>query len=71
MVENDPLLSKLGLHATVAVGYGIFNQRKYVKILNSYGTDWENQGCAWVSQDYLVANADSILQLRKLEPTTV
>lgn len=69
-VEYDPMSKNLGLHAAVAVGFGIRNEKKYLKILNSYGTDWGEQGLTWVSEEYLDMYADTILWLRNRNPSS-
>ena len=68
-VEYNPNPKKLGLHAAVAVGFGNLNGKKYVKLLNSYGTDWGDQGLTWISEEYLDVHADVILWLRNQNPS--
>lgn len=54
VVEDDPNDMNVGLHALVAVGFGQrMNGLEYVKVRNSWGNGWGDQGYAWLSADYL------------------
>ena len=66
-MENNPFLPKLGGHAVLAVGFGLLKRRKYVKILNSWGTEWGDRGYSWVNEDYLSENAEEFFHLLKLD----
>lgn len=55
--------SYLAMHAILAVGYGTLNKKVYLKVRNSWGTNWGIEGYAWVSEDYLNAYADECLHL--------
>ena len=45
---------EVGLHALVAVGYGKNTQDMiHIKIRNSWGAGWANDGHAWLSSSYL------------------
>lgn len=66
-VEYVHSSEKFENHAVLAVGYGVLNQRKYLKIRNSWGLNWGENGYAWLSEDFLRENALDILWLRKVE----
>jgi len=48
-----PTGSVRGLHAVAAVGIGTFGGDKVILIRNSWGTDWGDEGHAWLSTDFL------------------
>lgn len=66
-VENNSLSVKLGNHAVPAVGVGVSNQRNYLKVRNSWGLGWGNDGYAWLSEEFLLENAVEIFWLNKVE----
>lgn len=66
-VEYAHSSEKFENHAVLAVGYGVINQKKYLKIRNSWRLDWGDNGYAWLSKDFLSENALDILCLRKTE----
>lgn len=43
----------LGLHAVAAIGIGTYKGKKAILIRNSWGTDWGDDGHAWLSSDFL------------------
>jgi hypothetical protein len=40
-------------HAVIAVGYGLLANRKVVLVRNSWGSEWGEQGYAWLTETYL------------------
>lgn len=53
IVEHNPDSKKdVDVHAVLAAGYGVFHNRKYIKVRNSWGEDWGDDAYAWVSEDF-------------------
>ncbi|MBL6958028.1 MAG: DUF4384 domain-containing protein [Rhodospirillales bacterium] len=49
-------------HAMVLVGYS--DKRRALKLMNSWGSDWGNNGFAWVAYDAFVASTNSAFTMR-------
>ena len=41
-------------HAVCIVSSRIVGNKREYKIMNSWGTDWGDNGCCWISHDYLI-----------------
>lgn len=64
IVEHDPESVKDMVHAVLVVGYGEIKNRKYFKVLNSWGKNWGSNRFAWLSEKFLEVNADEMLRLQ-------
>lgn len=54
VVDFDPSDTRVGVHAVVAVAFGNSRDgRNFIKIRNSWGEKWGNQGHAWLSEEYV------------------
>lgn len=42
-------------HLMFAIGYGIRNGRKYIKVLNSWGENYGDKGCNYIYEDYVTS----------------
>ncbi len=51
IMELDISEEIVGYHAVVCCGYS--NQFKAIRIMNSWGTDWGDNGLCWLSYEYL------------------
>jgi hypothetical protein len=60
----------LWYHFVVGVGYRMIGGKKYIKILNSWGSEWGESGIAYISEDYISGgwtfNAMTLLDLPNL-----
>jgi papain like protease len=60
IVMSLPVDPVTGYHAVVAVAHGVVGSLRCVLVRNSWGTDWGLQGHAWLHEDYLTANIQSV-----------
>lgn len=67
IVEQRHSLFSTDLHAVLAVGYGEYDDRTYLKVRNSWGCNWGMGGDVWLSQEFLAESAIASLQLFRLE----
>lgn len=42
-------------HLMIATGYGMRNGRKYIKVLNSWGANYGDNGCNYIYEDYVLS----------------
>jgi hypothetical protein len=55
LVAYSPMVLPNQLHAIVATGYGthVDSSEPYVRVRNSWGPGWAEQGHAWIHADYI------------------
>ena len=53
VIDADEPVSPKRAHAVVAVGHGLRGSEKLLLIRNSWGTDWGDNGHAWIAERYL------------------
>lgn len=54
IVDFDSSDPRVGVHAVVAVAFGKSgDDRKFIRIRNSWGEKWGSQGHAWLSEEYV------------------
>lgn len=51
-------------HAVVAVGHGLAASARHILIRNSWGSDWGQQGHAWLAEDYLAPRLSSVTSIQ-------
>lgn len=57
-VKNE---RELGYHSVLVIGYRITPNGIEYKIQNSWGTEWGDSGCAWLSYDYPITELWAII----------
>jgi hypothetical protein len=60
-VSISPGDKPTGLHAVVAVGLGIANTIRCIRVKNSWGTGWADGGYGWLTEGYFAAHAISVV----------
>jgi hypothetical protein len=53
-IDALPITEKIaGNHAMLIIGWKTFGDALYFRVLNSWGSNWRNDGRCWMSADYL------------------
>lgn len=53
----------IGLHAVVAIALGAANTTRCVKVKNSWGKGWADDGYAWLSESYFALHTIALVQM--------
>ncbi len=67
IVEYESAQMTHMLHAVLVVGHGVYENRRYLKVRNSWGENWGINGYAWLSEEFLTRNAQAMLWLQKVD----
>lgn len=67
IVEHQSSQKTHLLHAVLVVGHGVYENRRFLKVRNSWGQNWGIDGYAWLSEEFLTRNAQAMLWLQKVD----
>lgn len=63
VIESDGPIR--GLHAVTCVGLGVNEIHELILVRNSWGASWGDQGCCWLTRNFLERHLKELFALKK------